>query len=327
MESNRQAVLSKEPISEVKIPLRAENSEVFLTALDFGEVAGEEGSYATAIGEVAGEQGSNIPGIGEAAREEGSHTPGKQAVNKNEAAGSSRPAVIIVTGGGYYIVGTSEGKPVARRFAEAGFKTFILNYSIKENACYACSGVPKPVEDLQMAATYIKENKESLGIDQDKIYFAGFSAGAHLTLSYFKHLKEDTPRPAGLFITYPLVDFRHSTRVKVNMTGSYSDQREKLFSENINGNLFSMKVPSQEVLDKACALGPESKDFPPTYICHGLDDAMVEPESTRLLAQRLESLGVAHLVHYMERSTHGQPFAFGDAWFYKGLDWLVPRGS
>ena len=263
---------TKEPISEVKIPLRSGKAEVFLLSIEYGvDHAGEN---------------------------------------------SKRPAVIISPGGGYFVVGTSEAKPVARRFAEAGFKTFTLSYSLLEDARFPDIGPPGPVEDLQAAANYVRDHAEEWNVDPERIVLAGFSAGAHLTVSYFKYLTENTFRPAGLFLAYPLIDFKYSTRM------SAQSPAETAFNRKVNLALFGTENPSPQRLASARALGPESRDFPPTFIWHGLDDLVVDTESSRDLAGYLESTGVKHLLHLTDKSIHGQPFAFGDEWFYVGLDWL-----
>ena len=46
----------------------------------------------------------------------------------------THPAIIICPGGGYAMVSPREAEPVARLYFAAGFSTFILTYSVGENA-------------------------------------------------------------------------------------------------------------------------------------------------------------------------------------------------
>lgn len=44
------------------------------------------------------------------------------------------PAIIICPGGGYEFISARESDPVALSFFAQGYNTFVLNYSVKENA-------------------------------------------------------------------------------------------------------------------------------------------------------------------------------------------------
>ena len=90
----------------------------------------------------------------------------------------TRPAVLITPGGGYSYVSPREGECVALRFATAGFNAAVLNYSVEENAKF-----PRPLCEAALAIAYLKENADSYGIDPERVFICGFSAGGHLALS------------------------------------------------------------------------------------------------------------------------------------------------
>lgn len=86
-----------------------------------------------------------------------------------------RPAVLILPGGGYQYCSRRESDPVAFAYLKAGFQTFVLRYSVGENARW-----PNPLEDYEQAMALIRENADQWGVYPDKIAVIGFSAGGHL---------------------------------------------------------------------------------------------------------------------------------------------------
>ena len=99
-----------------------------------------------------------------------------------------RKAVLVFPGGAYRYCAPGEGKPVAEQFYEAGFNTFVLEYSCTDGQF----GSPKvdieevfdaALEDAMSAYCFIQDNKDRFKLFEDKISIIGFSAGAHLALS------------------------------------------------------------------------------------------------------------------------------------------------
>lgn len=86
-----------------------------------------------------------------------------------------RPAMLVLPGGGYRMCSEREADPIALAYAEAGFQTFILRYSVGE-----CAAWPAPLEDYEQAMALIRAKAEEWGLYPDKIAVIGFSAGGHL---------------------------------------------------------------------------------------------------------------------------------------------------
>ncbi|MBR0538035.1 MAG: alpha/beta hydrolase [Clostridia bacterium] len=87
----------------------------------------------------------------------------------------STPAILILPGGGYNECSLSEGKPVAEKFNQLGFNTFVLCYSVGKHYRW-----PRPLEDYEAAVRYIRQNADRYHIDPSRIVAMGFSAGGHL---------------------------------------------------------------------------------------------------------------------------------------------------
>jgi acetyl esterase/lipase len=88
---------------------------------------------------------------------------------------NKRPAVIVIPGGGYQFCSDREAEIVAFEYLRAGYHTFVLRYSIKENAVW-----PNPLDDYDQAMELIRSRADEWHIYEDKIAVLGFSAGGHL---------------------------------------------------------------------------------------------------------------------------------------------------
>ena len=91
---------------------------------------------------------------------------------------AKRPGIVVIPGGGYQNCDDREADPIAMCYAKAGYQTFVLRYSIKENSVW-----PNPLNDYNQAMKVIQEHSEEWNLYADKIAVVGFSAGGHLAAS------------------------------------------------------------------------------------------------------------------------------------------------
>ena len=95
---------------------------------------------------------------------------------------NTRPAILILPGGGYAWCSKREADPVAMQFLKAGYNVFTLYYT-----CRSDTNVPalrwQPLIDAAGAILHIRRNAEQFGTDPAKIAICGFSAGGHLAAS------------------------------------------------------------------------------------------------------------------------------------------------
>lgn len=85
------------------------------------------------------------------------------------------PAILILPGGAYNNCEESEGKPVAKTLNKLGFNCFILCYSVGRHYQW-----PRPLEDYEQAAAYLRAHAEEFCIEPEHLVVMGFSAGGHL---------------------------------------------------------------------------------------------------------------------------------------------------
>ena len=86
---------------------------------------------------------------------------------------NTRPAVLILPGGGYRYCSSREADPVAVQFLQAGYHVFTLIYSTDHAPL-----LWQPLTEAASAILYLRRNAADLRIAADKITIVGFSAGA-----------------------------------------------------------------------------------------------------------------------------------------------------
>lgn len=92
----------------------------------------------------------------------------------------TRPAVLVIPGGGYRFCSDREADPVALGYVRHGFHAFILRYTTTES-CPVEQVFQTALSEAEEALSYLRDNAEALGIEQNHIATVGFSAGGHLS--------------------------------------------------------------------------------------------------------------------------------------------------
>ena len=87
---------------------------------------------------------------------------------------NTRPAVLILPGGGYRYCSPREADPVAVQFLQAGYHVFTLIYSTDHAPL-----LWQPLTEAASAILYLRQNAADLRIAADKITIVGFSGGFH----------------------------------------------------------------------------------------------------------------------------------------------------
>lgn len=179
----------------------------------------------------------------------------------------TRPAVLVIPGGGYGFCSDREAEPIAMLFALEGYHTFVLRYRVgQKNTEYSFD---EPFEDAKKALKYIRDNAAQFGVDPNKIAAIGFSAGGHLC-SALGTLSDE--KPNALILAYPCI------------------------LESIS-RILSCDVPSTNLAVTAAT--------PPTFIFAAADDTCVPIENSLAFASACAENGVPFEMHIYQNGGHG----------------------
>lgn len=229
---------------------------------------------------------------------------------------NTRPAVLLLPGGGYDYCSAREGDPVAMQFLAAGYQAFVLEYSTGEAAADW-----RPMIDAARAVAYLHKNAGKLRIRPGQVAVCGFSAGGHLAGCtgmlwdagpIRQALGEDTPlgRPDALILCYPVIT-----------SGQYAHRGS---IDRIAGNDPALR----EQFSLEHRVRP---DMPPVFLWHTVTDDTVPVQNSLMLAQALEQKQVPFELHIFADGPHGmslctnevhEPHAHNARWFTLCREWL-----
>lgn len=196
---------------------------------------------------------------------------------------TQRPAILICPGGGYLYCSPREAEPVALRYAASGFHAFILRYSTGRN----CANMA-PMQQVDWAMGYLRENAEQWHIDPNKILTCGFSAGGHLAFWAGVQAKN---RPNGMILSYPAVS-----------------------APNIPGADFMLKLlmGRNEVTDADAEqlnlVRFVDQDAPPVFLVATAEDMLTNFGALQV-ANCYAKLGLGYELHIFQHGPHGYSLA------------------
>ncbi len=252
-------------------------------------------------------------------------------------AGKTRPAVIVLPGGGYLQAGDNEGEPTALKFASLGYHTFVLHYSTyglgfdeffglfaamdgtsEQTAEFLRKYPPKPetmwplpMVDVGRAFLKIREHAEEWLVDKERIALCGFSAGAHNAAMYcanwnhsrlkeFLHCSGEDLKPAALILSYMVSDYglMNEFRSKVPPAiGEFFDISNQIFTGQI--------TPDKHTVQTVSPARNVTEEMPPAFLWACADDTLVPVQNTLRMAQALADHKIPFEVHIFEQGAHG----------------------
>lgn len=230
-----------------------------------------------------------------------------------------RPLVLICPGGGYEHVSVREAEPVALQFLTAGCHAAVLWYDVAEHG----AEFPQHLMELAVSVAYLRKHAEELGIIENQILVAGFSAGGHLAASLGCFWKEawleekmgmakESYQPNGLILSYPVItsgEFAHRGSF-VNVMGSKAvNVKETVAVNKVQSNTIEMNLTGTE-LEAFLSLEHRVTDqVPPVFMWHTFEDEAVPLENSLLFATALRKAGVSLEYHIFPKGGHGYSLA------------------
>ena len=207
------------------------------------------------------------------------------------------PGMVIVPGGAYRGVASSEGHIVAEEFYRAGYNVFVLVYTVNplDDPLKL-----QPLNDISRAVRIVRKREEELHIDSGRIAVCVFSAGGHLTASLCVHsgdIEDQDPvyqelsnRPDAAVLSYPVIT-----------SGKYAhrDSMVALLGEDAGEDELEYMSLEKHV----------TKDTPPCFIWQTLTDETVPVENSGLFADACKKAGVPFAYHVFSDGVHGLSLA------------------
>lgn len=211
-----------------------------------------------------------------------------------------RPCMLVVPGGGYRYVSSTEADPVARTFYAAGYNVFVLAYTVN----YLDEPLKlQPLMDIARAVRIIRYHAEKCSVDPDKMAVCGFSAGAHLCASlcvHYSDISDPDPkyapisaRPDAAVLGYPVIT-----------SGEYAhkDSFTALLGADAGEKELEYMSLEKHVTD----------DMPPCFLWQTASDESVPVENSYLFAMACRKAGVPFAHHVFSEGIHGMSVATGE---------------
>ncbi len=208
-------------------------------------------------------------------------------------AGTNRPAVLLVHGGGWVNGDRTQLHGYGILLGRLGYVCVATEYRLAGEAKW-----PAQIHDVKAALRWMRANAGHLGIDPEKIAISGNSAGAHLSL-----LAAGTPdlpefegeggnAGAGTHVA-AAVGFYAPTQL-------YGGTRE---AQEYFSFLFGPGY-AEAVARAASPIEYASRDFPPALLITGNRDELVPDEASFRMYQALSKAGAAVELHVYAGAPH-----------------------
>lgn len=216
-----------------------------------------------------------------------------------DKAKNNSDAMLIIPGGGYtHLCTDREGDPVAIEFAQRGFISFVLSYSVGENAKF-----PQPLIDASLAMAYIKRHSDEFNVNPERVFALGFSAGGNLatmlgTLWNSEEVYKNTDikfgenKPTGIIPLYPVI------------TSSENETHMGSFMV-----LTGKDNPTKEELEYLSLEKRVSDETVPAFIAATVTDRTVPVISSIYLAEALAKHNIPFELHIYPTGPHGLALA------------------
>lgn len=216
--------------------------------------------------------------------------------------GASRPAVILVHGGGWVSGDKWVQGGFAKAMAQSGMCVMNINYRLAPQHVF-----PAAVDDVRQALLFLSRHADQLSIDTDRIGLFGYSAGAHL--SCLVAVMSDEPGTTRtLSSAWPVDDPRWSQMPPILCVcggGTPCDFRD--IPPDSRALAYFLGGSQSEVPDNYIGASPAahvSPGDPPIRLIHGDKDIIVPIEGSRVFLAGLRSAGVDSELTIVEGEGH-----------------------
>ena len=216
------------------------------------------------------------------------------------------PVIVWFHGGAWEVGNRRAIERIVVEQLDKGFALVSVSYSHTDVAQW-----PVQCPAAKAAIRYLRANADQLGLDAEKLFAAGMSAGAHMALilgvssehhalngELGGHLEEAT-NVSGVLALYPLVDFLSVRKDFDGLIDYYAEDSPvtRLLGESlVNAPHKSDLASPLKLIDGTC---------PPVFILHGDADPVVPVDQSVIMHDELLAAGVDSELMLMPGYTHG----------------------
>jgi acetyl esterase/lipase len=234
-----------------------------------------------------------------------------------DKANDTGATILVLPGGGYGNLAEHEGTGYAEFFAKHGISAYVLKYRLGSNGYRHPVMLNDAARALRMLRAFAKRD----GRDPSRIGVIGSSAGGHLASTLVTHFDSGKPDATDLVE-------RESSRPDLGILcyavislGQYAHAGSK---KNLLG-----ATPEPELVKLLSNELQVTKDTPPCFLWHTVEDKTVAVENTLLFAAALRQAGGFPSVHIYEKGAHGlglgRPERPAPPWADQLLYWFKER--
>lgn len=207
-------------------------------------------------------------------------------------------AMVICPGGGYGGLAKHEGEDYALWLRDQGVSCFVLKYRLGSGGYRH----PVPLQDVSRAIRLVRAKAAGWKLDPKRIGVMGSSAGGHLASTVLTHfdsgkadsedaIEKQSSRPDLGILCYPVITMGGKT---------HGGSKKNLLGENPSPELIKLLSNELQV----------TKETPPCFIFHTVEDAGVPVENALLFGSALREKNVPFDLHVYEKGPHGMGLGF-----------------
>ena len=204
------------------------------------------------------------------------------------------PVLVYIHGGAWVAGGPRHYAKLSRRFAEAGFLTFVIGYRLAPEHPF-----PAGWQDCIDAVGWVARECGTWGGDASRLAIGGDSAGANLSAAIVPALASSEASLKAIVLIYGAFDFEMMLNRPAH---SEADHRLNL-ANRIAAEAYLGDDLQRLVADPRVSPIHDILMMPPAHIVVGAEDALV-PQSDALV-RKLEAAGLEHEYFIDEHMPHG----------------------